>query len=62
MYAADEFYDTASLEEAIAFIAPCEYRVDGEQIEGHWYFDLCGKPSVDDEGTPLCAEHLEMAA
>ena len=48
-------------EDIAPWVAPCEYRVDGEQIEGHWFYDLCGKPSVDDDGTPLCAEHLDAA-
>lgn len=60
MYAADEIYDTAFLEDVLPFVEPCEVIVDGELLDGTWHYTRCGQPSVqaDEDGT-LCAEHAQ---
>jgi hypothetical protein len=58
MYAADEFYDTAALEEVLAFVEPCQHIVDGELLDGTWHYSYCGQPAVEDDGLPLCGNHV----
>lgn len=58
IYAADEVYDTAFLEDVLPYVEPCEFVIDGELLESGWSYTRCGQPSVqDDEDGALCAEH-----
>ena len=46
--------------DVIALVEPCTYPVDFDHDEdGYYPSDYCGKPAVDDEDEPRCAEHLE---
>jgi hypothetical protein len=56
MYAADEFYP--DFDEFAPWVEPCRFITEAEVDESGFHPVRCGKPAVDDEDEPLCAEHL----
>lgn len=51
---------TATIDEAVAFVEPCTYPLEAEWDEGRFWINRCGRPSVDDDDEPRCAEHLDV--
>ena len=48
----------ATIDEALAFVEPCNFPIEAEWDEGCLSLTRCGEPAVDDEDEPRCAEHL----
>lgn len=46
--------------EIAVYVERCAYGVAADWDGDMWAIERCGKPAVDDEDEPRCAEHLDQ--